>query len=175
MTTTSIGPGILLASSMMDEADPVLGGHCRCMKRLYIVLVVAGVSAGCSSGDAGSSAGPTSVAAGEAAPPAVCSSTEALRSSMAGLMDVEVVENGTAALQDAVAAVESDLQQVVDDATSQYSTQVDQLQAGFDGVETAARAALETPSVATLDAVRASIGALGSDVTGFADEIASTC
>jgi hypothetical protein len=134
------------------------------MTRFFAGLLVVGagaVIAGCSSEATG--------------PPAVCSSTDALQASMSDLGDVQVVQNGTAALEDAVASVRSDLQDVVDDATSQYATQVDGLQASFDALEDAAQSALATPSAATLSAVGASVTTLRNDVTAFADDIASTC
>jgi hypothetical protein len=134
------------------------------MTRFFAGLLVASagaVIAGCSSEATG--------------PPAVCSSTDALQASISDLGDVQVVQNGTAALEDAVASVRSDLKDVVDDATSQYATQADDLQASFDAVQAAAGAAVATPSAATLSAVTASITALGNEVTDFADDIASTC
>ena len=134
------------------------------MTRFFAGLLVVGagaVIAGCSSETTG--------------PPAVCSSTDALQASMSDLGDVQVVQNGTAALEDAVASVRSDLKDVVDDATSQYATQADDLQASFDAVQAAAGAAVATPSAATLNAVTASITALTNEVTDFADDIASTC
>jgi hypothetical protein len=134
------------------------------MTRFFAGLLVVGagaVIAGCSSEATG--------------PPAVCSSTDALQASMSDLGDVQVVQNGTAALEDAVASVRSDLKDVVDDATSQYATQADDLQASFDAVQAAAGAAVATPSAATLSAVTASITALTNEVTDFADDIASTC
>jgi hypothetical protein len=125
------------------------------------VLLVGAACAGCSSDDAGA--------------PAVCSSADALRVSVADLGDVQVTENGMASLQDAVASVESDLQQVVDDASSQYGTQVDELKTGFDQVQAAASTALATPSATTVTAVVSSIRSLGTDTASFADQVASTC
>lgn len=133
-----------------------------------LVVAVGAVTAGCSSQSTTSSAAST-------APPAVCSSTDALQASVADLGDVQVVENGTAALANAVASVKSDLQAVVDDATSQYTPQVDALQAGFDALQAAARTALDTPTADTLSAVKASVSALAADVNSFADDVASTC
>jgi hypothetical protein len=134
------------------------------MTRFFAGLLVVGagaVIAGCSSESTG--------------PPAVCSSTDALQASMSDLGDVQVVENGTAAVEDAVDTVRSALQDVVDDATSQYATQVDGLRASFDALQAAVGSALAAPSATTLSAVAASITALADDVTGFADDVASTC
>jgi ABC-type Zn uptake system ZnuABC Zn-binding protein ZnuA len=141
------------------------------MTRFFTLLLVVGVgavTAGCSSDS-------TSSSAESSAPPAVCSSTEALQASVADLEDVQVVENGTAALQEAVTSVRSALQEVVDDATSEYATQVDGLQASFDALQTAAGTALDTPSAASLSGVTSSAGALADDVSAFAQDVASTC
>jgi hypothetical protein len=42
-------------------------------------------------------------------------------------------------------------------------------------VQAAAGAALDTPSPETLSAVTASVSALADDVSGFTDDVASTC
>jgi hypothetical protein len=140
------------------------------MTRFFAALLVAGVGAstvGCSSAGTSSSA--------ESTAPAVCSSTDVLQASMSDLRDVQVVENGTAALEDGVAAVQAALDDVVDDATSQYATQVDDLRASFDALQTAVGSALAAPSAGTLSAVTASVSSLDDEVTGFADDVASTC
>jgi phage-related protein len=67
------------------------------------------------------------------------------------------------------------LQNVFDDASSQYARQVGSLQSDFDAVQAAAWAALDTPSPETLSAVTASVSALADDVSGFTDDVASTC
>jgi hypothetical protein len=132
----------------------------RSVTAMFLLLVGA-ACAGCSSD--------------VATAPAVCSSADALEASVTDLGDVQVTENGMASLKDAVASVKSDLQQVVDDASSQYATQVGQLQTGFDAVQAAAGTALAAPSAATVTAVVSSIKTLGTDVTSFVDEVASTC
>jgi glutamine synthetase type III len=136
------------------------------MRRSIAVALLVGVTAGCSSG---------STSSGGTSEPAVCSSTDALQASVADLRNVQVAQNGIAALQDSVAAVRSNLQQVAHDAKSQYSTQVDQLQAGVDQLQAAAGTAQRAPSADTLNAVTASIRTLGDEVRGFADDVASTC
>jgi hypothetical protein len=134
------------------------------MTRFFAALLVAGagaVTAGCSSA--------------ESTAPAVCTSTDALQASMSDLGDVQVIENGTAALDDTVAEVRSALQDVADDASSEYATQVDHLQVSFDALQAATGAAVAAPSAATLSAVTASVTALTNETTDFADDIASTC
>jgi phage host-nuclease inhibitor protein Gam len=125
------------------------------------VLFLGAVIAGCSSGGKGQ--------------PAVCSSADALQASVADLRDVQVTDNGMAALQDAVASVEADLSQVRADATSQYAPQVDRLKADVDALQSAAGAAVAAPSPDTLRVVGSSISTLADDTTGFADDVAATC
>jgi hypothetical protein len=97
------------------------------------------------------------------------------RASIAELGDVQVVENGTLALEDAVASVQSDLQEVADDGTSQYSAQVDGLRADFDQLQAAAGSALDMPSTASVTAVTSAASALADDVSRFEDDLATTC
>jgi hypothetical protein len=140
------------------------------MTRLFAALLVVGVgavTAGCSSDNTSSSAGTS--------PPAVCSSADALQASVGNLRGVQAVQGGTAALEDAVAAVKSALRDVADDASSQYATQVDGLQSGFDSLQAAAAAAMNAPSADTLNTVTASVAALEDDVRAFSEDIASTC
>jgi hypothetical protein len=139
-------------------------GQGGCMTRLLAVahvLFLSAVIAGCSSDSEGT--------------PAVCSSVGALQASVTDLRNVQVTDNGIPALQHAVASVEADLKQVADDAMSQYEPQVDQLNADVDGVQSAADAARDAPSPDALRVVGSSIGTLADDVTGFADDVASTC
>ena len=146
------------------------------MRRFVAAVFLVGLTAGCSSGgtsDGGTASGGTP--SGATGSPAVCSSTHALQTSVGDLAHVQVDQNGLPAVQDSLAAVKSDLQHVVDDASSQYATQVAQLKDGLAAVQAAAGAAVGTPSADSLNAVAASIRALGDDVSGFANDLSSTC
>jgi hypothetical protein len=137
------------------------------MTRLLAVvaaLFLGAVTAGCSSSSSDSQG-----------PPAVCSSVDALQTSVSDLRQVQVTANGLSALQDAVASVKTDLGQVKKDATSQYATQVDQLQTDFDAVQSAVGAAVDAPSPDTLGVVVSSIRTFADGVTGFAGDVRSTC
>jgi hypothetical protein len=137
------------------------------MTRLLAVvaaLFLGAVTAGCSSSSSDSQG-----------PPAVCSSVDALQTSVSDLRQVQVTANGLSALQDAVASVKTDLGQVKKDATSQYATQVDQLQTDFDAVQSAVGAAVDAPSPDTLGVVVSSIRTFADGVTGLAGDVRSTC
>src|SRR4051794_4636225 len=100
-----------------------------------VLGVLVGVLAGCSSGGSDTTSAATTTTDEATSAPAVCTSTDDLQASMAGLADVQVVQDGTAALQASLATVKTDLQRVVDDARSEFSSQVDQLQSSFDAVQ----------------------------------------
>jgi hypothetical protein len=93
---------------------------------------------------------------------------------MADLEDVQVVENGTAALEEAVASVRSPLENVVDDATAEFGTQVDGLQAGFNAVQEGTTAALNAPSGGHPGRRHVIDQGPTDDVNSFADDVAST-
>jgi hypothetical protein len=100
---------------------------------------------------------------------------DALQASVSDLGNVDVSAQGLATLQDDLAAVGTDVQQVVDDAKAQYATNADQLDADYAAVRSAAKSAQAAPTAATLGAVRSSISTLTDDVRVFADDIAATC
>jgi hypothetical protein len=131
---------------------------------VVLALFLGAVTAGCSSSSSDSQG-----------PPAVCSSVDALQTSVSDLRHVQVTANGLSALQDAVASVKTDLGQVKNDATSQYATQVDQLQTDFDAVQSAVGAAVDAPSPNTLGVVVSSIRTFADGVTGLAGDVRSTC
>jgi hypothetical protein len=131
---------------------------------VVLALFLGAVTAGCSSSSSDSQG-----------PPAVCSSVDALQTSVSDLRHVQVTANGLSALQDAVASVKTDLGQVKNDATSQYATQVDQLQTDFDAVQSAVGAAVDAPSPDTLGVVVSSIRTFADGVTGLAGDVRSTC
>lgn len=131
---------------------------------VVLALFLGAVTAGCSSSSSDSQG-----------PPAVCSSVDALQTSVSDLRQVQVTANGLSALQDAVASVKTDLGQVKNDATSQYATQVDQLQTDFDAVQSAVGAAVDAPSPNTLGVVVSSIRTFADGVTGLAGDVRSTC
>jgi hypothetical protein len=166
----------------------------RVLAACLLALLVGGTTAGCSqdngpsstaasssaasSSAASSSAASSSAASSSAASSStagVCSSVGELKTSVAALKDVPVVQEGVSAVEGPFATVRSDVAQVVQDAQSQYATQTAGLTADVTAVQTAVSQAQATPSRATLDAVAGSIRTLSDDVTAFAGDVASTC
>jgi hypothetical protein len=142
--------------------------HRRSMMRAIpaIALAAAVVTAGCSS-DGGS---PESQD-----PAALCSSLDALETSVKGLGDGTVSAESLATLQDDLEPVKADLAQVADDAKAEYASQADQLEQDFDKLQLVADTARTTPSAANLSAIRPALRTLADDLKGLADDVASTC
>jgi hypothetical protein len=74
----------------------------------------------------------------------LCSAREELRGSVADVSEVDVVEDGTTALTEAVARIKDDLRAVTSAAGSNVETQVDALQVALDRFSTAV-ATSDTP------------------------------
>jgi len=133
-------------------------------------LVVA--LAGCSSD--GSSTAASSTAA-TSTTPAVCASADTLRTSLSSLADVEVVQEGTDALRTTWTQVQDDWSQFADDARSQHSGQVDDVQADAAAAGDAVDAALSDASAQTLAAAGTAITTFVQSAGALVDEVSSTC
>ena len=108
-------------------------------------------------------------------PAALCSSLDALQTSVQGLGDVTVSAESLAALQDGLEPVKADLAQVSDDAKAQYAAQADQLEQDFDQLQLVADTARTTPSAANVSAVSPALRTLADDVAALGDDVASAC
>jgi hypothetical protein len=146
--------------------------------RTAAAAVVAGlgslavVLSACSSD--GTSTAASSTAAASTAP-AVCASADALRSSLSSLTDVQVVQEGTDSLQAAWTQVQDDWTRFADDARSDWSDDVDGVQADADTARDAVDAAVSSPSAQTLAAAGTAITAFVQNAGALVDEVRSTC
>src|SRR5215218_8942424 len=132
------------------------------MQRVVVtcfLAMLAGGTAGCSQNDdpsstaASSSADSSSAASSSAASSStagVCSSVDELKTSVAALTAVPVVQDGLSAVEGAFATVQSDVAQVAQDGQSQYETQTAGLTSDVTAVKTAVSQARATPSRANL-------------------------
>ncbi|MGY1592472.1 hypothetical protein ACI79D_10885 [Geodermatophilus sp. SYSU D00708] len=105
----------------------------------------------------------------------MCKAVDDLRSSITALGDVQVVQQGTDAVQQAFTSVESALAQLRTDAGAEYADDVDRVQADADQVRTALGAAEQDASAQTLGAVASAVGVLLTDARALADQVGSTC
>jgi ribosomal protein S20 len=109
------------------------------------------------------------------ATPAVCSSVDALRSSVAAVTDVQVERGALDALQKALDEVRSDLSTVVKDAEREYADEVDTVEEAMSDVGKSLDAAVSAPTAANVAAVGAASRALGTSLSALVDAVDSTC
>jgi hypothetical protein len=140
----------------------------RCAAAVVTVVVGVGL-ASCSSGSNSETAAATSSG------PAVCASADDLRTSLSALQDVQVVQDGTDALDEAWTTVRSDWSQLADDARNQYAEQVDGVQADADTVQAAVDQARAAPSAQTLGNAASAVTVFLQDAGALVDEVRSTC
>jgi hypothetical protein len=160
----------------------------RCVAGVVTVLLGAGLAACSSDGGAGSSAATTSAATSSTATSStaasssaasssadLCASADAMRSSLASLGDVQVVQDGVDALSDAWTTAQGAWAQLADDAKAQYADEVDGVQADADAVESAIASAQNDPTAQTLGDAATAVGAFLQDAGALTDEVESTC
>lgn len=143
------------------------------MRRMAVaglLLVLAGTgTAGCTSSSTSSASSGTSSSSG------LCDSVAALKQSASKLKDMQLGENGVAAMRDQLSVVGADLTHVIDEARAQYADAASGLQKDVDALKSAAAAAKDNPSTDALGAVRAPLDTLVADVTTLSERVLSGC
>jgi hypothetical protein len=134
-----------------------------CVVAVMTVTLGAGLSA-CSSDDGS-----------EPSVPDVCAAADAFRGSLTELRDVQVVQEGTDALDSAWTSVEDAWTGLAEDARAEYGDQVDGVQASADDVRTALDDAQDQRSAQTLGNAATAVGVFLQDADALADEVDSTC
>lgn len=137
-----------------------------------LALLTAGAclgAAGCSSDSSASS--DESSSSGEG----LCASADDLRSSIGQLDDVQVAENGTAALEDAVGEVRDDVDRLAGAAREEYTDQVGDVEIALREVGDAVEELATSPSAAAVSAVGTALRTLGGDVAVLLDDVGSSC
>jgi ABC-type transporter Mla subunit MlaD len=115
------------------------------------------------------------VACGEDAP-AVCGSAEQLQSSVDKLKDIDVREtNGLDEFKSQLETIDGDLDQLTNDAKSEFSSQVDAVTTTFEALMASVQGATADPSAATLSAAATALSAFSTDVQAFVSDVQSTC
>ena len=120
--------------------DPMTSRVRRAALAAATLLTVSAVSSCSSDNPTASPAPATSSAAQPSASPAVCSSLDALKSSVADLEDVKVGDDGLSRLG-SLAAVKEDLQQVMSDAKEQFKPEISAVTSSVDDLQTSLKAA----------------------------------
>ena len=108
--------------------------------------------------------------------PAVCGSAEQLQSSVDELKDIDVTEtNGLDEFKSQVETIDGDLDQLTNDAKSEFSSQVDAVTTTFVALEASVQAAMADPSADTLAAAVTALSAFSTDVQALISDVESTC
>ena len=143
----------------------------RRMTRLRVValplmVILALAAAGCSDDNGGT---PTAATSG-------CDEVNALQDSLTSLTEVDLVNDGTDALQSAVSDVKTDLDAAVSAVGAELEPVVDEVQTAFSDLESALEG---VSSAGGLGAAATEIGnavaELGTALTGLTSEISETC
>lgn len=107
--------------------------------------------------------------------PAICSSVDALKSSITDVTDVDIDQQALATLQGNLTQVQTDLEKVKSDAQDEFATEIDAVDQATSSVSSSLDAATATPSAQTVAAVGTAVQALGTSLTNLQDAVESTC
>ncbi|MFD7073460.1 hypothetical protein ACFV9G_04555 [Nocardioides sp. NPDC059952] len=108
--------------------------------------------------------------------PAVCSSVDDLQTSVDEVRDIDVTSSGALAdLESGLEAIGADLSDVESDAKTEFSSQIDAVQASYDALAASLDAAKESASAATLSAAATALSTFGSDVRTLITDVQETC
>lgn len=143
-------------------------------------MVVGAVVAACggyssTSGSGGTSTSSSAATSSTASNAAACQSAAQLRTSLTALKNVDVVQQGTDATQQAFATVKSNLQQLISDIKGQYAGQTAKLEADVAAVQTTLDAARADKTTQTLGALRGSVQTLVNDASALVNDVSSKC
>ena len=107
--------------------------------------------------------------------PAVCDDADALRAAVQQLKDAKIGENGLSVVKTQLAEIKTQLGNLKTDASQQYASQVQTVEAASNKLKQAVATAVSSPSAASLGAVATDVQALGSSAKALADSVSGTC
>ncbi|MEU4451305.1 hypothetical protein AB0F44_08240 [Nocardioides sp. NPDC023903] len=108
--------------------------------------------------------------------PAVCSSVNELQSSVDDVKGIDVGSSEALSdLQSGLSAVEDDLGEVKSDASDEFSTQIEAVEASFAALTSSVESAMADASVDTLAAARAALSTFGTDIQTLVTDVQETC
>ena len=105
----------------------------------------------------------------------LCSSADALRSSIDDLKNVQVLEDGTQALRQAFSEVGDDMDRLVHHARNEFSGQVAGVKSSLADLGTAMDSLGSPPSATSLRAVGTATRAVVEDARGLVGDVCSSC
>ena len=107
--------------------------------------------------------------------PAVCDDVDALRTSVDHLKNIQIGDNALATLSTDLQDVQSQLKQLRQDASGQYSSQIDAVQKEVDALRSSVKTATTNPSSTSFTEVTSDVKSLGSALGGLDDAVSGTC
>jgi hypothetical protein len=145
-------------------------------RRLAAACVVTAVLVtGCSSSTSSSSSITSSSSTSNNNKTAVCSDLENLKTSIQGLKDVSITENGLSAISDQITKIKQQLQTLKNDANGQYTTEVNDLTNALNSLSTSFDAAKASPSVSALVTLASSAKTVITTGQNLINAVSSTC
>lgn len=133
---------------------------------LPLMVVLGLAAAGCSDDDGGA---PTAATSG-------CDEVNALEDSLTSLTEVDLVSDGTDALQSAVSDVRTDLDAAVSAVGAELEPAVDEVQTALGDLESALEGISSAEGLgAAATEIGSALAELGTALTGLTSEISQTC
>ena len=108
--------------------------------------------------------------------PAVCGSAEQLQSSFDDLKDIDLTEtNGLDEFKSELETIDGDLNQLANDAKSEFSSQVDAVTSSFEALGASVQAATADPTADTLAVAKTAMSEFSTAVQALISDVESTC
>ena len=121
------------------------------------------------------SANPTVSADPTGSADAVCADAAATKASLKGIVDVNVLQDGTNALKSNFATFKSDAEALVASARTQFAPQADAVKASVSGLQTAIDNLKDSPSVAEAAALAPALASIKSTTQTLLDAVDAAC
>ena len=169
---TSIAPPVMPPTPVLQSRprEPMM----RLWPALAVAAVaVAGLLVGCGSSSTSGSGTPAPTASGT---PAVCTQANALASSVQQLADIDVIKQGTSALNTAVQNVQTQVQALSQSASEQFKPQVDALQSAINNLQTVLHNLGSSPNPAqAAGQIPSAVTQVTTDTQNLLSALSSTC
>jgi hypothetical protein len=121
------------------------------------------------------SAALTMAACGESAQARACGRSDAVRSAVENLRNVNLSENGMVALDSALAQVKTELELLRSDVKADLQPQVDAVRSSVTQLRSSVRGALTDPTSGSLAAVGTSVDQLRATVGNLRTAVSASC
>ena len=120
-------------------------------------------------------ASPTGPASPTGSADAVCSDAAATKASLQGIVDVNVLQDGTNALRSNFATFKSDAETLIPSARTQFAPQSDAVKASVSSLQTAIDNLKDSPSVAEVAALAPALASIKSTTQALLDAVDAAC